>query len=95
VPANIDGVWEFTGLPNLDKTSVRFIQKKQFFDGTIAKLGSRPISFEDGKIRGEAIQFDFETNGKKYSFRGQISGSQISGILNGDPKLNIAGKRLK
>ena len=95
VPANIDGAWEFTGLPNLDKTSVRFVQKKQYFDGTIAKLGSRPISFEDGKIRGEAIQFDFETNGKKYSFRGQISGSQISGILNGDPKLNVAGKRLK
>ena len=37
VPANIDGAWEFTGLPNLDKTSVRFVQKKQFFDGTIAK----------------------------------------------------------
>jgi hypothetical protein len=94
VPANIDGSWEFTGLPGLDKTVIRFIQKKQFFDGTITSQGKRLISFEDGRIRGEGIQFDFESNEKKYSFRGQISGTQIRGLLNGDPKLMVAGKRL-
>jgi hypothetical protein len=94
VPANIDGTWEFTGLPSLDKTAIRFIQKKQFFDGTINTSGKRSIAFEDGRIRGDAIQFDFEVNGKKYSFRGQISGAQIRGVLNGDSKLPVVAKRL-
>ncbi len=94
VPANIDGTWEFTGLPGLDKTAIRFIQKKQFFDGTIAPQGKRSISFEDGRIRGEGIRFDFESNGKKYSFNGQVNGSQMRGTLNGDPKLVVVGKRL-
>ena len=94
VPANIDGTWEFTGLPGLDKTAIRFIQKKQFFDGTIAPQGKRSISFEDGRIRGKGIRFDFESNGKKYSFNGQMNGSQMRGTLNGDPKLVVVGKRL-
>ena len=94
VPANIDGTWEFTGLPSLDKTAIRFIQKKQFFDGTINSSGRRSIAFEDGRIRGEGIRFDFESNGKRYSFHGQVNGSQIKGSLNGDPKLLVTGKRL-
>lgn len=94
VPANIDGTWEFTGLPNLDKTTIRFIQKKQFFDGTITSQGKRSISFEDGRIRGDGIRFDFESYGKKYSFNGQVNGSQMRGTLNGDPKLVVVGKRL-
>lgn len=94
VPANIDGSWEFTGLPDLDKTAIRFNQKKQFFDGTIASQGKRLIAFEDGRIRGEGVRFDFESNGKKYSFNGQVNGSQMRGTLNGDPKLVVVGKRL-
>ncbi|WP_286261624.1 methyltransferase domain-containing protein [Polynucleobacter sp. HIN9] len=94
VPANIDGTWEFTGLPGLDKTAIRFIQKKQFFDGSITSQGKRSIAFEDGRIRGDGIRFDFEGNGKKYSFNGQVNGSQMRGTLNGDPKLVVVGKRL-
>jgi precorrin-6B methylase 2 len=94
VPATIDGAWQFSGLPNLDVTTIRFVQKKQFFDGTINPSGKRSIAFEDGRIRGDAIQFDFEIDGKKYSFRGQISGSQIRGALNEDPKLPVVAKRI-
>jgi precorrin-6B methylase 2 len=94
VPANIDGTWEFSGLPNLDKTTFRFIQKKQFFDGTNTASDKQSITFEDGRIRGDAIQFDFEINAKKYSFKGQVNGSQMRGTLNGDPKLLVAGKQL-
>jgi precorrin-6B methylase 2 len=94
VPAMIDGAWQFSGLPNLDTTTIRFVQKKQFFDGTINPSGKRSITFEDGRIRGDAVQFDFEINTKKYSFRGQVNGSEMRGILNGDPKLAMTGKRL-
>lgn len=94
VPANIDGAWEFTGLPGLDKATIRFNQKKQFFDGMIGLPGKRSVAFEDGRIRGDGIRFDFESNGKKYSFSGQVNGSQTRGTLNGDPKLIVVGKRL-
>ncbi len=94
VPANIDGTWEFAGLPGLDKTAIRFVQKKQFFDGSITSQGKRSIAFEDGRIRGDGIRFDFEGNGKKYSFNGQVNGSQMRGTLNGDPKLVVVGRRL-
>ncbi len=94
VPANIDGTWAFTGLPNIDKAAIRFIQNKQFFDGSINQQGKQSIALEDGRIRGNGIVFEFVVNSKKYSFKGLINGSQMSGILNGDPKLIVTGKRL-
>jgi len=94
VPANIDGAWEFTGLPKIDKAAIRFAQKQQFFTGSITQQGKQLIAFEEGRIRGNAIEFKVEINSKEHSFKGQINGSQMSGILNGDPKLVVNGKRL-
>lgn len=94
VPANIDGAWEFTGLPKIDKAAIRFAQNQQFFTGSITQQGKQLIAFEEGRIRGNAIEFKVEINSKEHSFKGQINGSQMSGILNGDPKLVINGKRL-
>jgi len=94
VPANIDGAWEFTGLPKIDKAAIRFAQNQQFFTGSITQQGKQLIAFEEGRIRGNAIEFKVEINSKEHSFKGQINGSQMSGILNGDPKLVVNGKRL-
>lgn len=94
VPATMDGTWEFTGLPKIDKTAIRLSQNKQFFTGSIAQQGKQPIPLEEGRVRGNTITFKFELNSTDYSFRGQINGSQISGILNGDPKLVVTAKRL-
>lgn len=94
VPANIDGAWEFTGLPKIDKAAIRFTQNQQFFTGSITQQGKQLIAFEEGRIRGNAIEFKVEINSKEHSFKGQINGSQMSGILNGDPKLIVNGKRL-
>lgn len=94
VPADIDGTWELSGLPNLDKTTIRFVQKKQFFDGTINLQGRPQVTLENGRIQGSAIQFDFVVNDKKHSFKGQVNGSQLNGVLNGDSKLIVTRKRL-
>lgn len=93
VPAKIDGAWEFTGLPTIDKAAVRFAQTKQFFTGAIAQQGKQPIAFEEGRIRGNAVEFKVGINSKEYSFKGQINGSQISGIVNDDPKMVVNGRR--
>ncbi len=94
VPADIDGTWELSGLPNLDKTTIRFVQKKQFFDGTINLQGRPQVTLENGRIQGSAIHFDFVVNDKKHSFKGQVNGSQLNGVLNGDSKLIVTGRRL-
>jgi SAM-dependent methyltransferase len=94
VPATMDGAWEFIGLPKIDKTAIRLSQNKQFFTGSIAQQGKQPIPLEEGRVRGNTITFKFELNSTDYSFRGQINGSQISGILNGDTKLVVTAKRL-
>jgi SAM-dependent methyltransferase len=94
VPATTDGAWEFTGLPNIDKATIRFAQNRQFFTGSIAQQGRQPIALEEGRVRGNGIDFKFEANSKEYSFKGQINGSQMSGVLNGNPKLVVTGKRL-
>ena len=95
VPASIDGNWIFSGLPGMETANIKFLQKKQFIDGTISQIDKRPINFEDGRIRGDEIEFDFVLNSKKYAFRGTVKNSEISGLLNNDPKLAVTGRLAK
>ena len=76
-----------------DKANLVIRQKKQFFDGSIQSPNSRTIHFEDGRINGNRLEFDYQDGATKYSFKGQITAGQLTGILNNDPKLQIVAKR--
>ena len=97
VPANIDGLWVVSGLPKGDTENLVIRQKKQFFDGSIdASMMNntrRTIYFEDGRISGQHIEFAFKDGQNSYTFKGQMSAGQLTGILNNDPKLPIIAKR--
>lgn len=93
VPAPIDGSWFITGLPKLDKGKIVIRQKKQFFDGTIHTGNGRPIYFEDGRITGTQLEFEFQDGPTKYVFKGQIQSGQLAGVLNNDPKLKVSAYR--
>lgn len=97
VPANIDGLWVMSGLPKGDTANLVIRQKKQFFDGSIdpSMLNNtrRTIYFEDGRISGQHIEFAFKDGQNSYTFKGQMSAGQLTGILNNDPKLPIIAKR--
>ncbi len=97
VPANIDGLWVMSGLPKGDTANLMIRQKKQFFDGSIdASMMNntrRTIYFEDGRISGQHIEFAFKDGQNSYTFKGQMSAGQLTGILNNDPKLPIIAKR--
>ncbi len=93
VPAKIDGGWVVNGLPRVDKANLVIRQKKQFFDGSIQSPNSRTIHFEDGRINGNQLEFEYQDGATKYSFKGQITTGQLTGILNNDPKLQIVAKR--
>ena len=97
VPANIDVLWVMSGLPKGDTANLVIRQKKQFFDGSIdASMMNntrRTIYFEDGRISGQHIEFAFKDGQNSYTFKGQMSAGQLTGILNNDPKLPIIAKR--
>lgn len=93
VPAQIDGLWRFTGLPGMETIQLQIVQKKQFFDGTLSQGARRTIHFEDGRIRGNQIEFEFVHKSKKYSFKGELNNSEIIGYVNNDPNLRVVAKR--
>lgn len=93
VPAKVDGSWAINGLPRVDKANLVIRQKKQFFDGSIQSPNSRTIHFDDGRINGNQLEFEYQDGATKYSFKGQITAGQLTGILNNDPKLQIVAKR--
>ncbi|MEN9295409.1 MAG: Release factor glutamine methyltransferase, partial [Pseudomonadota bacterium] len=93
VPAQIDGLWRFTGLPGMESIQLQVVQKKQFFDGSLSQGTRRTIHFEDGRIRGNQIQFEFVHKSKKYSFKGELKNSEIVGYVNDDPNLRVVAKR--
>jgi precorrin-6B methylase 2 len=93
VPANIDGAWRFAGLPGAETIQLQIVQKKQFFDGTLEQLNQRAVHFEDGRIRGNQIEFEFMHKSKKHTFKGELKGSEIVGFINNDPNLRVVARR--
>ncbi len=94
VPAQIDGNWQFSGIPNIDNASLKILQKKQYFEGSIYEKNRPKISLESGKIFGDLIEFEFNDQSVKYVFKGQVSGTEIVGILNNESNKQVIGRRL-
>lgn len=93
VPANIDGIWSFMGLPGNQKVQLQITQKKQFFDGRLEQVGKKSAYFEDGRIRGNHIEFEFIHEAKKHIFKGELKGSEIIGHINNNLALAVVAKR--
>lgn len=93
VPANVDGNWQLNGIPGLQGTRLAIRQKKQFFDGTLYQGNKRIAHFEDGRVQGSGLEFVFNYQNIQYTFKGQVSGAQMSGNLNNNPAISISGKR--
>jgi precorrin-6B methylase 2 len=94
VPAQIDGNWEFTGIPNIENARVKILQKKQFFEGSIYEKNLLKTNFDIGRLEGDILEFEFGNAGSKYVFKGRITGSEIIGILNNDSNMRVIGRRV-
>lgn len=93
VPANVDGNWQWNGPSELGDLRLVIRQKKQFFDGTLYQDNKRIAHFEDGRIRGSDLEFDFAYQKMNYVFKGRINGSNMTGNLNNNPSLPVTGTR--
>jgi len=96
VPAQIDGQWELKVPPELNLRRLQIRQKKQFFDGVIELTNREKIYFEDGRIQGEKIQFEYiDRNKRSLLVEASISGERLTGaITDGTSRLDIEGLRL-
>jgi precorrin-6B methylase 2 len=94
VPAQIDGNWEFNGIPNIENARVKILQKKQFFEGSIYEKNLLKTNFDIGRLEGDILEFEFGNAGSKYVFKGRITGSEIIGILNNDSNMRVIGRRV-
>jgi precorrin-6B methylase 2 len=94
VPAQIDGNWEFTGIPNIENARIKILQKKQFFEGSIYEKNLLKTNFDIGRLEGDILEFEFGNAGSKYVFKGRITGSEIIGILNNDSNMRVIGRRV-
>ena len=93
VPANIDGNWQWNGLAGLGDLRLEIRQKKQFFDGTLYQGNKRIAYFEDARIRGSDLEFDFVYQKMNYVFKGRVNGPSMTGNLNNNPSLSVTGRR--
>jgi precorrin-6B methylase 2 len=93
VPADIDGGWQWSGPSELSELRLVIRQKKQFFDGALYQGNKRIADFEDGRLRGSDLEFDFTHQNINYLFKGRISSDVMSGNLNNSPSMNVTGKR--
>jgi precorrin-6B methylase 2 len=95
VPADVNGEWELQGLFESSIAKLKITQKKQFFDGEIHRSGKKPIRFENGRINGSSVNFEFQDDyGNRQRFSGNFENYALFGKLNEDSRLRITGKRI-
>ena len=82
VPAKAEGAWSAKLPASLSKEPVRLALKQQFTRVTgTARLGGKDVALEEGKLRGDRLNFRLVLDGKNYEFSGTVKGSSMDGAL--------------
>jgi hypothetical protein len=76
VPAKIEGKWEMAD--GARKISLDLKQQFQRFSGT-ATVDGKTGELKDGKLKGAAIEFTVEIDGKPVKYEGKVDGNAITG----------------
>jgi hypothetical protein len=84
VPARAQGAWSAKLPAQLSKDPVRFDLRQQITRvAGQARLGGKDVLLEEGKLRGERINFKLAVAGRSYEFTGNIKGNAIEGTVEG------------
>jgi hypothetical protein len=84
VPAKAQGAWSARLPAQLSKEPVRIDLRQQITRvAGQARLGGRDVLLEDGKLRGERLNFKLALAGRSYEFTGNIKGNAIEGTVEG------------
>jgi hypothetical protein len=101
IPANITGVWKWT-MPTISGKTQYSLKIEQTFQEIMGKAyeGSSmiPVTIEDGKIRGDRLEFTLERKlrgrTERMFFKGSVKGHTMEGSVSlvGEPDSKINWK---
>ena len=84
VPAKVQGAWQASLPPQISKNSVRLDLRQQVTRiAGDARIGGRDVLLEEGKLRGETVNFKLALAGKYYDFTGVARDGKIEGTVTG------------
>jgi hypothetical protein len=96
VPANVEGQWSITGLPELGSASVQLTIRQQFqaLNGTLLSndgKSSQPIS---GRLNGSSLSFDYrDQTGMLRTVEATLTNGELKGSLKGQPSTPITAQK--
>jgi hypothetical protein len=96
VPANVEGQWSITGLPELGSAPVQLTIRQQFqvLNGTLLSndgKSSRPIS---GRLNGSSLSFDYrDQTGMLRTVEATLTNGELKGFLKGQPSSLITAQK--
>jgi hypothetical protein len=83
VPAKVGGTWKLdVGGGGARSYEATFLQQYQNVGGS-AKFDGKPVTFTQGKLRGDTITFSIEDGVTKRDFSGRVVGDKIEGTVKG------------
>jgi len=84
VPAKVAGSWSASLPPGLSREPVRFSLRQQItrVSGS-ARIGSKDVIVEDGRLRGERLSFRLLAGGRSYEFNATVKAGAIEGMVEG------------
>jgi precorrin-6B methylase 2 len=94
VPVKLEGRWELSGPPPFEDVSLSIRQRKQFFDALLSTRSQKKVYTTEGRIDGAKVFFEVtDSDGKRFSFRGEAKEGRLTGSLNNDSSLLVSGLR--
>lgn len=96
VPANADGYWSLTGLPDHGSGAGTLVIRQQYqeLNGTLQINGTKSDLPLKGRMNGDEITFNFrDVNGLAQTFIGKIENGTLKGYLKNAPSVVISGRK--
>ena len=96
VPANVEGQWSITGLPDLGSSPVQLTIRQQFqaLNGTLLSNDgkfSQPIS---GRLNGSSLSFEYrDQTGMLRTVEATLKNGELKGFLKGQPSSLITAQK--
>jgi hypothetical protein len=85
VPAKVQGAWSAKLPAQLSKDPVRIDLRQQITRiAGAARIGGRDVLLEEGKLRGEQVNFKLALAGKYYEFTGLAKDGRIDGTVSAE-----------
>ena len=96
VPANVEGYWSISGLPDLGHATGTLVIRQQYqeLNGTLQMPAGRVEQPIKGLMRGNEMTFHYrDANGTTRTVTGKIENGAFKGYLMHDPSIQISGRK--